>query len=218
MSDCIDCGPVAAHAPVFDVTGDVLPWNRNIHFHRLILRGLDPMQGCVLDVGCGDGQLSRRLAEGSPRLVVGIDRYAPGIRLARSLGGGVSYILGDLQGLELESASWDGIVSVDALHHMELRSTLEQVRRLLKPGGVFVAVGLARSRLRDRLWDAAGLLLGPALARGRVPAESGSLAGRPPAHDYGEVRAIARQVLPGVVYRRHLLFRYSLRWTKPRDG
>jgi hypothetical protein len=32
---------------------------------------------------------------------------------------------------------------------------------------------------------------------------------------WGEVRAAAREVLPGVRYRRHLLWRYSLVWTKP---
>jgi hypothetical protein len=30
-----------------------------------------------------------------------------------------------------------------------------------------------------------------------------------------EVRAAAAQALPGVRYRRHLLWRYSLLWTKP---
>ena len=32
---------------------------------------------------------------------------------------------------------------------------------------------------------------------------------------WAEVRAIAGRLLPGVRYRRHLLFRYSLLWSKP---
>ena len=32
---------------------------------------------------------------------------------------------------------------------------------------------------------------------------------------WGEVRAAAARTLPGVRYRRHLLWRYSLRWRKP---
>ena len=32
---------------------------------------------------------------------------------------------------------------------------------------------------------------------------------------WAEVRAAARRTLPGVRYRRHLLFRYSLLWSKP---
>jgi hypothetical protein len=33
---------------------------------------------------------------------------------------------------------------------------------------------------------------------------------------WAEVRATAHRLLPGVRYRRHLLFRYSLLWRKPR--
>jgi len=36
-----------------------------------------------------------------------------------------------------------------------------------------------------------------------------------PLHTYAEVHALARQALPGVQYRRHPLWRYSLIWTKP---
>ena len=32
---------------------------------------------------------------------------------------------------------------------------------------------------------------------------------------WAQVRATAERVLPGVRYRRHLLWRYSLRWAKP---
>jgi hypothetical protein len=33
---------------------------------------------------------------------------------------------------------------------------------------------------------------------------------------WAEVRAIAHRLLPSVRYHRHLLFRYSLLWSKPR--
>jgi hypothetical protein len=36
-----------------------------------------------------------------------------------------------------------------------------------------------------------------------------------PEMTWAEVRAVARRLLPGVRYRRHLLFRYSLLWRKP---
>jgi hypothetical protein len=36
-----------------------------------------------------------------------------------------------------------------------------------------------------------------------------------PHHSWREVRAAASQTLPGVRYRRHLLWRYSLLWRKP---
>lgn len=33
--------------------------------------------------------------------------------------------------------------------------------------------------------------------------------------DYAEVRRIAARLLPGVRYRRHVLWRFSLVWTRP---
>jgi hypothetical protein len=38
----------------------------------------------------------------------------------------------------------------------------------------------------------------------------------PPPHSYAGMRLLARRALPGVRYRRHLLWRYSLVWSKPR--
>jgi hypothetical protein len=37
----------------------------------------------------------------------------------------------------------------------------------------------------------------------------------PPPDSFGETRRLTRRVLPGVRYRRLLLWRYSLVWTKP---
>lgn len=37
----------------------------------------------------------------------------------------------------------------------------------------------------------------------------------PPPHSYREIRALATKALPGMNYRRHLLWRYSLVWVKP---
>jgi hypothetical protein len=37
----------------------------------------------------------------------------------------------------------------------------------------------------------------------------------PPPHTYAEIRALAEHTLPGARFRRHLLFRYSITWTRP---
>jgi hypothetical protein len=36
-----------------------------------------------------------------------------------------------------------------------------------------------------------------------------------PLRSYGEIRALARRVLPGARFRHRLLWRYSITWTKP---
>jgi hypothetical protein len=37
----------------------------------------------------------------------------------------------------------------------------------------------------------------------------------PPPESYREIRQVAAALLPGVRYQRHILWRYSLAWTKP---
>jgi 2-polyprenyl-3-methyl-5-hydroxy-6-metoxy-1,4-benzoquinol methylase len=47
-------------------------WNHNLHYHRLILDAVPAGARRALDVGCGEGILSRRLRERVPA-VTGID-------------------------------------------------------------------------------------------------------------------------------------------------
>ena len=57
-------------------------WNHNIHYHPILLAAVRP-GGHVLDVGCGEGMLTRALA-GTAASVIGIDMHAPSIELARA--------------------------------------------------------------------------------------------------------------------------------------
>ena len=72
-----------------------------------------------------------------------------------------------------------------------------------------------RSRLPDLPWEVAAVIanLGYRIARGYW--EQPSPAVWPPPHGYRQIRALAGQALPGVRYRRYLLWRYSLVWVKP---
>lgn len=60
-------------------------WNHNTHFHGLLLAGLQSSAERALDVGCGDGQFARRLADRC-RDVVAIDvdeRHVAAARIRR---------------------------------------------------------------------------------------------------------------------------------------
>lgn len=61
---------------------DAHRWNHSIHYHPTLL-ALGPAAN-VLDVGCGEGMLTRQFAVMADT-VIGIDRHQPSIALARSL-------------------------------------------------------------------------------------------------------------------------------------
>jgi 2-polyprenyl-3-methyl-5-hydroxy-6-metoxy-1,4-benzoquinol methylase len=199
------------------MSADRTPWNHNIHYHPLILAAVpDGCQRC-LDVGCGEGLLARELRRVVPQ-VVGIDRDGPAIALARrqDAGGGVAYLRGDFLSHGFRPGSFDMIVSVAALHHMDPVAALTLMRDLLRPGGTLALVGLARSRIpADLPTDLAGVAAHRVLRIGKAEHKVAAPVLWPPPHTYPQIRRIAAQVLPGVRYRRRLLWRYSLLWTKP---
>ena len=192
-------------------------WNHNIHYHSLVLRALPPTSRRVLDVGCGEGMLTRELRR-LAHDVVGIDLHEPSINLARdqSTADGIVYVLGDFLTFPFEPESFDIIVSVATLHHMDASAALVQMRSLLCPGGRLVVIGLARSRgPLDLACDIAGVFGDLLYKRVRTYWDHSAPTVWPPPLTYGQTRRIAIRELPGVRYRRHLLFRHSLVWTKP---
>jgi ubiquinone/menaquinone biosynthesis C-methylase UbiE len=75
-------------------------------------------QGSVLDVGCGDGQISRALvAQGSD--VLGVDPTDLHIKIAEERGGGATYMLGSATSLPVEDGSQDAVVACLVFEHID---------------------------------------------------------------------------------------------------
>jgi len=97
---------------------------------------LDPRPGeRILDLGCGDGVLTRKLLERGCE-VVGVDSSADMVEVARTLGVDARV----MDGHELTfQAEFDAVFSNAALHWMTRpERVLAGVSRALKPGGRFV--------------------------------------------------------------------------------
>ena len=188
-----------------------------MHYHPVVLAWALPNASTALDVGCGEGVLARRLHTLVPQ-VVGINLHAPSTARARdAAGGGIEYLIGDFLTHPFEPDSFDFISSVASLPHMDVRVALERMRQLLRPRGRLAVVGLARSRQPvDLPLDIAGHVahrwqrwrLGP-------PKEDEAPKAWPPPLTYGQTRSLATRTLPGARYRRRLMWRYTLCWTKP---
>jgi ubiquinone/menaquinone biosynthesis C-methylase UbiE len=193
-------------------------WNHNVHYQPLILNAVPPGCPTALDVGCGDGMLVGRLAECCAE-VTGIDRDPRMIARARETRARqpsrITFIEADFLAREFPEASFDFVCANTSLHHMDFTAALTTMARLLRPGGRLAIIGLAADKsIGDLLKGVPGI---PADLVYRAIYRRGE-SGAPimdPRMTWREVRAAAVTALPGVRYRRHLLWRYSLLWRKP---
>jgi ubiquinone/menaquinone biosynthesis C-methylase UbiE len=192
-------------------------WNHNVHYQPVIIGAVPP--GCrdAIDVGCGDGMLVGKLARRCAT-VTGIDRDARMIGLARDRcrdARNTSFLEADFAGYPFDGGSFDFACANTALHHMDFEAALAKMATILRPGGRLAVVGLAdNGSPADWIISVAGI---PVVLSYRAIRGKGS-AGAPVMDadmTWAQARETARRVLPGVRYRRHLLWRYSLIWGKP---
>jgi trans-aconitate methyltransferase len=102
-----------------------------------LVEALQPQRGeRILDLGCGDGFLTRRIAE-SGATMVGVDSSPQMVAAAKERGVDARHHSGDALPFERE---FDAVFSNAALHWMsDHDAVLRGVHRALKPGGRFVA-------------------------------------------------------------------------------
>jgi 2-polyprenyl-3-methyl-5-hydroxy-6-metoxy-1,4-benzoquinol methylase len=108
----------------------------------------------LLEVGCGWGELAERMATELGCAVVAIDQSPRMVELA--LQRGVDARVGDVQELDFADASFDAVVAAWMLYHVpDLDRALRECVRVLRPGGVLVAVTNAAVDLAA-LWALVG--------------------------------------------------------------
>ena len=103
-----------------------------------VLEWLAPQAGeRILDLGCGDGQLTQRIAAAGAS-VTGIDASPAMVAAARSRG--IAVEEASAESLPFADRSFDAVFSNAALHWVRNQDAmLAEVRRVLRPGGRFVA-------------------------------------------------------------------------------
>jgi len=104
----------------------------------------------VLEVGCGAGALSERIAKEIGAAVIGLDSSQRMVDL--TLDRGVQAQIGDVQELPFEDGQFDCVVAGWLLYHVPDRErAIAECARVLGPGGRFVVATLADENLDD-LW------------------------------------------------------------------
>jgi SAM-dependent methyltransferase len=103
----------------------------------------------VLDLGCRDGSLTRAYAGGNE--IVGVDADREALAAAAQLG--IETRWADLdEPLAFDEATFDVVVAGELLEHLRDPARLvADIRRVLRPGGTFVASVPNAFRLKNRL-------------------------------------------------------------------
>ena len=92
----------------------------------------------VLDLGCGDGPLTKRIADAGAQ-VVGLDSSSEQIEAARALGLEAHVMDAHALDASVIGRDFDACFTNAALHWMDDRETVaRQVAGILRPGGTFV--------------------------------------------------------------------------------
>ena len=132
--------------PVWDEHADW--WQREFtdgvdpeYVEQIIPLALEHVAGFarVLDVGTGEGQLARAIAEHHGGFVVGLDPTVSQVQVAMERGGEVGYALSGSEALPVASGAFDAVVVCLVFEHVDaLEESLAEISRVLAPGGRFV--------------------------------------------------------------------------------
>jgi SAM-dependent methyltransferase len=193
------------------------PWNVNIHYDALLAALVPISAESVLDVGCGDGFLSARLAHRT-RLVVALDVDDPVIARARTRwpDAPVNWTVDDVMSSSaLEPGTFDAVVSNATLHHLpDAEIALQRLGELVAPGGLLAVVTFVRSRVADWPWQVLAWTARGVSHRRRGKFEHTAPQCWPPRDTIATLSAAARRQLPGVRVRRLLYGRVLLTWLR----
>ena len=102
----------------------------------LIHYGALKSDASVLEIGCGTGVVTEYLAR-SGASITGIDLspHLLGKALDRKVSDRVTFRVGNAEALDFPDSSFDAVVGSSVLHHLDLDRALDEIRRVLRPGG-----------------------------------------------------------------------------------
>jgi ubiquinone/menaquinone biosynthesis C-methylase UbiE len=105
--------------------------------HVLALIGEN--SGTILDIGCGTGISTRQLRD-LGLSVIGVDKYPAMINEARTQSQNISYVVAPAEDLPFPDNAFGAVTAFSAFHWFANKKAAGEIRRVLKPGKLFITV------------------------------------------------------------------------------
>jgi SAM-dependent methyltransferase len=122
---------------------DTADYNEVYKKYAALLKGFNPPDCILLDLGCGTGNLSKRFAEDGFD-VIGVDASEECLGLAyeKCVGLDIRFVKQDIRRLDLYGTVNITVAAFDVINHLEtitdVRACFERVALFTEPGGVFI--------------------------------------------------------------------------------
>lgn len=168
-----------AVAPRYDLMNDLMSLGIHRLWKRTLARRVRDVQGCVVDLAGGTGDVARLLLRADRQVTVidpspammAVGQARPGLQAVR-------WQLGEAEQLPLADASVDLLVISFGLRNAtQVAVALREAWRVLRPGGRFACLEFSRpARWLAPFYDA--------YSRAVIPRLGAAVAGRPEAYQY----------------------------------
>jgi len=103
----------------------------------------------ILDIGCGTGISTRQLKRYGFK-AVGSDKGVEMIRIAKKRNDGISYIVAPANNLPFQNGQFDIITAFTAFHWFDDFKSVNEMKRVLKNEGIFIAVQKTLTKSKDK--------------------------------------------------------------------
>jgi ubiquinone/menaquinone biosynthesis C-methylase UbiE len=109
----------------------------------------------ILDAGCGSGHSSEVIIKAfKPRELYAFDIMPEQVELAKQRGLPAHIFVGNIADMELASEKFDAVFTFGVFHHVpQWFKALQEVHRVLKPGGVLLGGEINKEKALDFEWS-----------------------------------------------------------------
>ena len=201
-------------------------WDHNQQYQDYLLKQIRDHQNTGLDIGCGTGELTKKLAL-QCRKTIGIDISKAMIEEAkkRSNNTNIDFLNIDIDSFMNESIDmYDVIISIATFHHLDMENTLMKLKSKLNANGMILILDLYKNAtILEYFLSLVATICNPFVYLIRRGSFRNTKEEREAWKDHfqydkystiKEIKETARRTLGNVKIRYHLFWRYSLIYSK----